>query len=83
MVWDIIFWLSLVVAYNVKIESLGFWYNDSSQPVAQIDFWGQSDQGQLEPVEMLRPGGFWHVWAEYFPNTDINRMEPVLASAPI
>jgi len=65
---------AIVVAYDVKMESLGFWFNDSSQAVTRIDFWGKSDQGQLERVEMLRPGMFWHVWAEYFPNTDLNRI---------
>ncbi len=71
----------LVIAYDTKRESLGFWYNDSGKPVSQIDFWGVSDQGQLERVESLRPGMFWHVWAEFFPHTDINRATRVQLKA--
>ena len=25
-------------------------------------------------AQTLRPGMFWHVWAEFFPETDINRL---------
>lgn len=64
----------VVVSLDPKFESLGIWYNDSGQPVTRCDFWGQSDQGQLQRVETLRAGVFWHVWSEFFPNTDINRV---------
>lgn len=64
----------LVVSYDPKYESLGVWYNDSGKPVTRCDFWGVSDQGKLERVESLRSGLFWHVWAEFFPHTDINRV---------
>lgn len=64
----------VVVAWDPKYESLGVWWNDSGQPVTEIDFFGKSPAGQLKRVENVRPGMFWHVWAEYFPNTDINRM---------
>ncbi|PRY24436.1 uncharacterized protein DUF3179 [Aliiruegeria haliotis] len=64
----------LVVSYDPKFESLGVWYNDSGQPVTRCDFWGESDRGRLERVETLRAGVFWHVWAEFFPETDINRL---------
>jgi hypothetical protein len=67
---------NIVVDYNAVYESLGIWYNDSGAPVAEIDFYGQSDQGQLLRVETVKPGMFWHVWVEYFPHTDINRNEP-------
>ncbi|MGV6803079.1 MAG: DUF3179 domain-containing (seleno)protein [Ruegeria sp.] len=63
----------VVVSLDPKYESLGVWYNDSGKPVTRCDFWGQSDQGQLKRVETLRAGVFWHVWSEFFPNTDINR----------
>ncbi|MDV7145665.1 DUF3179 domain-containing (seleno)protein [Tropicimonas sp. TH_r6] len=65
---------ALVVAWDPKFESLGVWYNDSGVPVTRCDFWGNTDQGQLERVETLRAGLFWHVWVEFFPNTDINRV---------
>jgi hypothetical protein len=42
--------------------------------VAEIDFFCDTPDGKLERVENLRPGLFWHVWAEFFPHTDINRV---------
>ena len=65
---------ALVVNYDLKYESLGVWYNDSGEPVTRCDFWGDSDRGKLTRVETLRSGLFWHVWAEFFPSTDINRV---------
>ena len=66
---------SIAGSYDPEYESMGFWYNDSGRPVTEIDFFGMSDQGQLRRVETLKPGMFWHVWVEYFPHTDINRVD--------
>jgi hypothetical protein len=64
----------LVVAWDPRYESLGVWYNDTGKPVTEIDFFGNTPAGQLKRVETLKPGLFWHVWAEFFPQTDINRV---------
>ena len=64
----------IVVAYDPAYESIGAWHNDSGQPISEIDFWGMSDQGQLKRIEALKSGVFWHVWAEFFPHTGINRV---------
>lgn len=64
----------LVVAWDPRYESLGVWYNNTGEPVTEIDFFGNTPSGQLKRVEGLRPGLFWHVWAEFFPHTDINRV---------
>ncbi|MFY2822874.1 hypothetical protein [Ruegeria sp. MALMAid1280] len=64
----------VAVSLDPDYESLWVWYNDNGQPVTCCDFWGMSDQGQLRRVETLRAGVFWHVWSEFFPNTDINRV---------
>ena len=64
----------LVVAWDPRYESLGVWYNDTGEPVTEIDFFGNTPAGQLKRVEALRPGLFWHVWAEFFPHTDIDRV---------
>jgi hypothetical protein len=64
----------VVVAWDPKYESVGAWYNDSGVPITQIDFFGNSDQGQLKRVETLKSGLFWHVWVEFFQHTDINRV---------
>lgn len=64
----------LVVAWDPRYESLGVWYNDTGAPVTDIDFFGNTPAGRLERVEVLKPGLFWHVWAEFFPHTDVNRV---------
>ena len=65
----------IVVAWDPIYESVGAYYNDCDAPVTKIDFFGNSDQGQLSRVETLKSGMFWHVWVEFFQHTDINRMD--------
>jgi hypothetical protein len=64
----------LVIAWDPKFESLGVWYNDTGAPVTEIDFFGNTPAGRLKRVDVLKPGMFWHVWAEFYPHTDINRI---------
>jgi hypothetical protein len=64
----------LVLAWHPRYESLGVWHNDTGEPVTEIDFFGNTPSGRLKRVEALRPGLFWHVWVEFFPHTDINRV---------
>ena len=63
----------LAVSWDPKFESLGVWFNDTGAPVTEIDFFGNTPAGRLKRVDVLKPGMFWHVWAEYYPHTDINR----------
>lgn len=72
---------AIVVAWDPIYESLGVYYNDGDAPVAQIDFFGNSDQGKLPRVESLKAGLFWHVWVEFFPETHINRTVQVSGAA--
>ncbi len=58
-----------------RFESLGVWFNDTHEPVTDIDFFGNVPTGRLRRVDALKPGLFWHVWAEFFPHTDINRID--------
>ena len=64
----------IVIARDPKFDSIGSWYNDSGNQITEIDFFGVSNQGTLRRVESLKPGMFWHVWAEFFSHTDINRI---------
>lgn len=68
---------NIVASYDYDYESLNIWYNDSDTPVQRVDFWGDSDQGQLTRVETVKAGSFWHVWANFFPETDINRVTEI------
>lgn len=63
----------IVVSYDNVYESLGIYYNDSGKKVSRIDFFGESDQGKLKRVETVKAGGYWCVWANFFPETDLNR----------
>lgn len=65
----------IVMAWDPIYESVGAYYNTSDAPVTKIDFFGNSDLGKLPRVETLKPGMFWHVWVEFFQNTDINRID--------
>jgi hypothetical protein len=68
---------AIVLAWDPVYESLGAWYNESGSAVHTIDFFGSSEQGKLDRVETLKPGLFWHVWVEFFEDTDINRVAGV------
>ena len=65
---------AVVAAWDPIYESLGVYYNDSGAPVESIDFFGNTDKGRESRVESLKAGLFWHVWVEFFPHTDINRI---------
>jgi hypothetical protein len=65
---------NVVVAYDEAYESLGIYYNDNSDPVTRIDFWGASDQGQLSRVETVKAAAYWCVWVNYFSETGVNRV---------
>ncbi len=71
----------VVVAYDLEHESLGAWFNDSGEPITEIDFFGNSNAGKLARVNTLKPGMFWHVWVEFFQHTDINRIDPAAQAA--
>jgi len=64
----------LVVAWDPLFESLNVWINDTGKPVTEIDFFGKTKDGTLGRSPDVKPGLFWHVWAEFFPHTDINRV---------
>ncbi|RLA39284.1 MAG: hypothetical protein DRR42_27450 [Gammaproteobacteria bacterium] len=68
----------IVVAYDPDFESVGVYYNDSGMPVASINFWGESDRGKLARVETVKAASYWFVWVNYFPETDLNRLDPAL-----
>lgn len=64
---------NVVVAWDDSHESLGVFYNDTSAPVDAINIFGESNGHTLERVETVKAGAYWCVWANYFPETDLNR----------
>ncbi|NCF63515.1 MAG: hypothetical protein GWP58_11740 [Gammaproteobacteria bacterium] len=65
---------ALVISWDPIYESLGFWYNTTGADVSEIDFFGNMPLGKLDRVDVLKPGLFWHVWVEFIPHTEINRL---------
>ena len=65
----------LVAAWDPHFESLNVWINETGKPVTDIDFFGNTPDGQLARSPNVKPGLFWHVWAEFFPHTDVNRVD--------
>ncbi|MGY5451603.1 DUF3179 domain-containing (seleno)protein [Agarivorans sp. MS3-6] len=64
---------TIVVNYDQEMQSLGVFYNPNQQPVIGLDFAGNLENGeQLKRVETLKAGIFWIVWANFFPQTELN-----------
>ncbi|SMP16185.1 DUF3179 domain-containing (seleno)protein [Shimia sagamensis] len=66
---------ALVLSWDPIYESVNIWVNDTGKPVTQINFWGETPDATLKRSSDVKPGMFWHVWAEFFPHTEINRVE--------
>ncbi|WP_026971828.1 DUF3179 domain-containing (seleno)protein [Aliagarivorans marinus] len=64
---------AVVVAYDEHFQSLGIFYNHSGADIDTIDFWGNTLHGKLSRVESVKAGAYWMVWANFFPETDLNR----------
>jgi len=67
----------LVIHWDADCESLGVWYNDFGGAVAEMDFFGKSDLGEHTRVESVKAGLFYAMWFNFFPETDVNRSEPI------
>lgn len=64
----------IVVVFDEEYESLGVFENPAGKKVTKVDFHGVSNVGKLSRLESVRSGLYWFVWANYFPDTDINRL---------
>ena len=64
----------VVLYYDREYDAVAAYYNDSGQPVASIDLFGNSDQGKLARVETLKNAVFWFIWYDFNKGTDVNRV---------
>lgn len=62
-----------VVHWDDEYKSPGVWYNDSDQPVKEMDFFGKSVFGSHKRVETVKAGLFYAMWYNFYPQTDVNR----------
>lgn len=66
---------NVVIAWNEEYQSLGVYFNYTGEKIQEIDFHGLTDNGaKLPRVETLKAGAYWIVWANFFPQTDVNRV---------
>jgi hypothetical protein len=65
----------IVVDYDENLDSLTAFFNPTGAPVANIDVFGNTDNGlRLERVNTLKSRLFWFIFVEFFPDTDVNRV---------
>ncbi|WP_299794915.1 DUF3179 domain-containing (seleno)protein [uncultured Shewanella sp.] len=65
---------AIVISYDEAYESLGIFYNHTGKAISKIDFYGDTEFGTLERVETVKAGAYWIIWANFFPETQINRV---------
>ncbi len=66
----------IVVDYDPELDALTAFFNtDGAQPVRDVDVLGTTDDGRkLKRVNTLKSMMFWFIFAEFYPETDVNRI---------
>ena len=67
---------AIVVDYDPQLDVLtAFFGRDGDALVSDVDIFGKTDDGrQLERVNTLKSKMFWFIFAEFYPETDVNRV---------
>ncbi|MCM8854790.1 MAG: DUF3179 domain-containing protein [Candidatus Thiodiazotropha sp.] len=65
----------VVIDYNTEFNAVTAFFNDTHNPVRQVDVFGRTASGlNLERVNTLKSNLFWFIFAEFYPHTDVNRV---------
>ena len=65
----------IVVDYDPEFDSVSAFFNTTDADVTDIDIFGNTDTGvELERVNTLKSRLFWFIFAEFYPDTDVNRV---------
>lgn len=65
----------VVLAYDEQWDAIGAFYNDTGVPVEAVSIMGETPDGaRLSRVETLKSDVFWFIWANFFSDTDVNRV---------
>ncbi|MEW8055024.1 MAG: DUF3179 domain-containing (seleno)protein, partial [Candidatus Thiodiazotropha sp.] len=65
----------VVIDYNTEFDAVTAFFNDTQNPVRQVDIFGRTASGlKLERVNTLKSNLFWFIFAEFYPHTDVNRV---------
>ena len=64
----------IVINYNPQLDVVTAFFKNDPAPISSIDIFGITDDGtQLKRVNTLKSKLFWFIFAEFFPDTDVNR----------
>ena len=64
----------VVVNYDERYDAVTAFFNEDRRPVSQIDLFGRTADGRdLKRVNTLKSDLFWFIFAEFYPQTDVNR----------
>lgn len=65
----------IVIDYDEEFDSLTAFFNTTGEAVTDVDIFGNTESGvQLARVNTLKSSLFWFIFAEFYPNTDVNRV---------
>lgn len=64
----------IVVSYSTEYDTVGVFYNDTGRAITNVDVMGNTESGRLPRVETLKNAAFWFIWANFFKQTDVNRV---------
>jgi Protein of unknown function (DUF3179) len=66
---------SIVINYNPQLDVVTAFFKNDPTPISSIDIFGITEDGtQLKRVNTLKSKLFWFIFAEFFPDTDVNRV---------
>ena len=65
----------VVVNYDPQLDIVTAFFRNNEAPVENIDVFGFTGDGiQLRRVNTLKSKLFWFIFAEFYPDTDVNRV---------
>ena len=65
----------IVVNYDPEFDVVSAFFNTTDTDVTDIDVFGNTGNGgRLERVNTLKSKLFWFIFAEFHPDTDVNRV---------
>jgi len=65
----------VVIDYDPELDSVAAFFNTSKAPVTDVDIFGRlSDGTRLPRVNTLKSRLFWFIFAEFYPQADVNRI---------
>ena len=65
----------IVIDYDPGFDTVSAFFNTTDEAVTDIDVFGNTGTGvKLERVNTLKSRLFWFIFAEFYPDTDVNRV---------